>query len=407
MQLIKALRAHACTRMAFVGTDDPATVLFQLARQFSQPVIVVCTSKFEAVQINLADHHHIVESKDDLDLVFEKELRGVEFFSGARGDEQYFTGLRADVLQSLFQYTNECSMPVLIYAKEVQIKNWNFHEEAESNIFDTLVEIKRLDQLNEIPGFNKRNPQIRHVVIITGCDTVELQAAANRVSGQLLRTYDAVLITSSGSYPNCEISVLAVKERIGGVILAAGGSNRYKQPKALLEWRGMTFIQNVIETAIKAGLDPVVVLLGAEAQRIEAVLGGLKIKIVMNEDWQKGQSESIKAGINALPPHLGAVVFLLVDQPHVPVELITSEIEIHAQSLAKVIVPMIADKRANPVLFDQVAFNELFLLKGDIGGRAVFSQLGVTYLPWHDSSILLDVDTPDDYERLKEMDKDE
>ena len=56
--------------------------------------------------------------------------------------------------------------------------------------------------------------------------------------------------------------------------------------------------------------------------------------------------------------------------------------------------------RANPVLFDRVTFSALMKLKGDIGGRGIFSEFSPKYIHWNDSGLLLDVDTPDDHERL-------
>jgi molybdenum cofactor cytidylyltransferase len=62
---------------------------------------------------------------------------------------------------------------------------------------------------------------------------------------------------------------------------------------------------------------------------------------------------------------------------------------------------LVADRRANPVLFDQATFSDLKSLTGDVGGRAIFSKYQAAYLPWHDESLLMDVDTPEDLERLR------
>ena len=64
---------------------------------------------------------------------------------------------------------------------------------------------------------------------------------------------------------------------------------------------------------------------------------------------------------------------------------------------------MVLDQRANPVLFDQITFPDLLELEGDVGGRGIFSKHKVTYLPWHDDALLLDVDTPEHYQRLKDL----
>jgi len=93
----------------------------------------------------------------------------------------------------------------------------------------------------------------------------------------------------------------------------------------------------------------------------------------------------------------------LADQPHIPIELVKALGEQHAQTLAPVVAPLIDGRRGNPVLFDRVTFDDLLALSGDVGGRAVFAKHGVTYVPWHEASLLLDVDTPEDYQRLKAL----
>jgi CTP:molybdopterin cytidylyltransferase MocA len=61
---------------------------------------------------------------------------------------------------------------------------------------------------------------------------------------------------------------------------------------------------------------------------------------------------------------------------------------------------MVIERRAKPVLFERVTIPDLLTHEGDVGGRAVFHKHRVEYLPWHDDSLLLDVDTPEMYQRL-------
>jgi molybdenum cofactor cytidylyltransferase len=75
-------------------------------------------------------------------------------------------------------------------------------------------------------------------------------------------------------------------------------------------------------------------------------------------------------------------------------------IEKHAEGLYPIVAPMVLDRRANPVLFDRVTFPDLMTIEGDTGGRAIFHKHRVEYLPWHDDGLLLDVDTPEQYQRL-------
>jgi molybdenum cofactor cytidylyltransferase len=97
---------------------------------------------------------------------------------------------------------------------------------------------------------------------------------------------------------------------------------------------------------------------------------------------------------------VGGIIFLLADQPQVNKTIIHALREKHAEGLYPIVAPMVIDRRANPVLFDRVTFPDLMNIEGDTGGRAIFDKHRVEYLPWHDDSLLLDVDTPEQYQRL-------
>jgi molybdenum cofactor cytidylyltransferase len=89
-----------------------------------------------------------------------------------------------------------------------------------------------------------------------------------------------------------------------------------------------------------------------------------------------------------------------VDQPQITGAILRALVEKHAEELHPIVAPMVIDRRANPVLFDRVTFPDLLTLEGDVGGRAIFHKHHVEYLPWHDDRLLLDVDTPEMYQRL-------
>jgi molybdenum cofactor cytidylyltransferase len=187
---------------------------------------------------------------------------------------------------------------------------------------------------------------------------------------------------------------------IAGIILAAGESSRFGRPKQLLDYHGQPFVRCVAQTALQAGLFPVVVITGANAELVETVLQDLSIMVIRNEKWADGQAASIKAAVAALPASAGGAIVLLADQPQVTPHVIRSLVERHASTRAAIVAPLAADRRANPVLFDRTTFKDLLALTGDVGGRAVFSNYRVDYIPWHDESLLFDVDTEDDYRKL-------
>jgi molybdenum cofactor cytidylyltransferase len=231
-----------------------------------------------------------------------------------------------------------------------------------------------------------------------------LQAQAAGMAGALLHNFDAVVVASlnrpRSAQADSSSSIHAVHEPVAGIILAAGESSRFGRPKQLLDYHGQPFVRQVAHTALQAGLSPVVVVSGANAEPVEAALQNLPVIVIRNSAWRSGQSSSIKTGINALPPGAGAAVFLLADQPQVTPHVIQALVERHASERAAIVAALAGGRRANPNLFDSSTFEDLLGINGDVGGRAIFSSYRVDYVEWHDESLLLDVDTEADYRRL-------
>lgn len=191
-------------------------------------------------------------------------------------------------------------------------------------------------------------------------------------------------------------------QHIAAIVLAAGGSTRMGQPKLLLPWQGEALIRWPVKTALKANLSPVIVVTGAYASEITTVLQDLAVNIVHNADWKAGQSTSVRCGILSLPEETEAVVILLGDQPQLPVSVL-QKLVLEYRSSNKSIPIFISSfnkNRRNPVLFDRLVFHDLLNLKGDAGGRAIFSLYPGKYVPVDDPNIFLDIDCPEDYQSL-------
>ncbi|MEZ4769871.1 MAG: selenium cofactor biosynthesis protein YqeC [Caldilineales bacterium] len=188
--------------------------------------------------------------------------------------------------------------------------------------------------------------------------------------------FRAVLIGSAaGSQP-----VLEAHCRIAGVILAAGRGSRLSGdlPKQLLPWDGDTLVGQAAATALQStALDQVLVVTGYQADRVAAALAGRPVRIVHNPSWAEGQSSSVRAAVEALSPDIGAVLFLLADQPTVTGGAVDAVAAAHRRTLAPIVAPIYrGGRRGNPVLFDRDTFDELASLTGDAGGRTLFQAYG-------------------------------
>lgn len=186
--------------------------------------------------------------------------------------------------------------------------------------------------------------------------------------------------------------------RVGTILLAAGRGTRFgEQPKMLAEFGGRPLVRCAAEAALAARPRPVVAVLGAHADAVEAALVGLDLTRVRNEAYSEGLSSSLKAGLAALPP-CDAVIVMLGDMPLIGAALIdrlTDAFE-SGGSTAAAVVPVHQGTRGNPVLLSlQVLAGELSLLRGDRGAGPLLA--GRTDIVEIDAEpgITLDIDTPE------------
>lgn len=191
---------------------------------------------------------------------------------------------------------------------------------------------------------------------------------------------------------------------VAGVLLAGGPSSRMGKNKLLLEIDGETLVRGAVERAIAAGLDPVIVVLGHEAERIEEELVGLgpACRTVVNANYARGINTSLRTGIAALPATIDAVVVMLADMPFVTSEMIASLVSRYRTSGRPPLVISDYDGvNAPPMLYDRALFPELQTMEGEGCGRVVVrrhrSEAEVLLWP---TTALADLDVPADYERL-------
>ncbi|MEH1891648.1 MAG: nucleotidyltransferase family protein [Nostoc sp.] len=193
------------------------------------------------------------------------------------------------------------------------------------------------------------------------------------------------------------------KSTIAIMILAAGASTRMGTPKQLLLYQGRSFLQYITEMAIASVCQPVVVVLGANAEQIHPQIKQLPVRVVKNLDWACGMSTSIKSGIellNNLPQKVEAVVITLCDQPFVSYKIINQLVDAYYSEKKPIIACEYAGTLGVPSLFSQIFFSELAALKETSGAKKVINNNlnEVFSIPFPLGNI--DIDTPKDYKEL-------
>ena len=190
---------------------------------------------------------------------------------------------------------------------------------------------------------------------------------------------------------------------IAAVILAAGMSSRMGEAKQLLRLGDRTLLEQVIDNVRSSGVDDIVLVLGHGADAIRQSIATKNLKIVVNDAYREGMGTSLRTGISSLPPEMTAALIVLADQPFVRPETLRLLMDQYRKSNAHIVIPMYKGFRGNPVLLDRCVFPEVMALQGDIGCRAVFGNHleGIVKAPVEDVGILLDLDSREDFERLK------
>ncbi|HZQ37725.1 MAG TPA: nucleotidyltransferase family protein [Dehalococcoidia bacterium] len=190
-------------------------------------------------------------------------------------------------------------------------------------------------------------------------------------------------------------------ECVAGVVLAAGLSTRMGSPKALLDWDGRPLVAFQLEQLHRAGCEPLLLVSGHAAERVEAAARGCGATIVRNPHYAEGRATSVRAAARSLPDGIGAVVLLNVDQPR-RAETIAALIAAHRAGRAPITVPVFAGRRGHPAIFAGALLGELRAVdEATEGLRAVSRRHANARLevPYDSEEVLLDCNDPAAYER--------
>jgi CTP:molybdopterin cytidylyltransferase MocA len=182
-----------------------------------------------------------------------------------------------------------------------------------------------------------------------------------------------------------------------GLILAAGESRRMGSPKALLLYRGETFLDTLIGL-FAARCMPVIVVLGAGAEQIRA--GARRpATFVVNAEWAHGMTTSLQCGLRAVPPQAGGVLFTLVDHPAVSATTIDA---ILTEPRPLLRVPRHGANRGHPIWFSRALIPEFLAIPagGAANGVVHAHRAETEFLDLDDPGIVADIDDPEAYHQL-------
>jgi molybdenum cofactor cytidylyltransferase len=191
---------------------------------------------------------------------------------------------------------------------------------------------------------------------------------------------------------------------IAGLILAAGESRRMGRDKALLAYHGRTFLETIIDNLRAARVEKITVVLGHHAEIIQGAVNLADVRVVVNHDYQRGQTSSLRTGLAAVAADSPeAVILCLVDHPAISSEVITKLRDCFESRRAPVLIPTYQGQRGHPVVISQSLFPEILALPAEEPANTVIRKYRNTtqFVEVADPGILIDVDDPPAYEHLK------
>jgi molybdenum cofactor cytidylyltransferase len=192
--------------------------------------------------------------------------------------------------------------------------------------------------------------------------------------------------------------------RFGAVILAAGESARMGTPKQLLVLDGQPLLVRAVEAALASAAWPVVVVLGAHAEKIRPLLARRPVLVSENPAWAEGMAASLRVGVTTLQQFsraLDGALVALCDQPAFSADVIAQLVAAQRATGRSIVAARFAGRCAAPALFTREHFETLTHLTGEAGARNLLNadpnRVAAVDLP----ALALDLDTPADYAALQ------
>jgi len=187
------------------------------------------------------------------------------------------------------------------------------------------------------------------------------------------------------------------------IILAAGLSTRFGRNKLLEKINGVTMIEGVVKSGVSSKADEVVVVLGYEAPMVKEALKNFGCRFVFNEEFKKGQSSSVKAGVKAVMGYADAVMVLPGDVALITPKSINMVIAEYNRSRSPIVVASYQGRSGHPILFDRSLFVEIMEInEKTMGLKAVVNRHrgSVKKVEVGSDEVLIDVDSEEDLKKI-------
>jgi molybdenum cofactor cytidylyltransferase len=190
------------------------------------------------------------------------------------------------------------------------------------------------------------------------------------------------------------------------IIPAAGLGLRMGRHKLLLPWRESTVIQCVLDAWQASRVDRIVVVIRADDHGVQAVCHGDKVRQVVPDQPPPEMKESVRHALDYLaaterPADEDVWLLAPADMPGLTAATIDHLLGAHQPSDPAILVPRFDGRRGHPVLFPWALAAEVQRIAEDAGINELLRRFPCRMLDCQDAFVLEDLDTPEDYARLR------
>ena len=189
--------------------------------------------------------------------------------------------------------------------------------------------------------------------------------------------------------------------KISAILLGAGESKRMGRDKLLLPWGKRTILEHCLQVLLRSKIKEVIVVLNPQNTVLTNGLGEKRIKVVLNPDYKKGMSSSIRRGIRALNPKSDGILIALGDMVFLRSRTIDAILRAFREEKGNIILPSFRGRQGHPVLFHRKYKGELLKIKGDTGGKSIIMKHpeDVFVIQVKSRGVIRDIDTWVEYKK--------
>ena len=188
---------------------------------------------------------------------------------------------------------------------------------------------------------------------------------------------------------------------ITAILLAAGQSKRlFNQNKLIKNYKGKPLINHAVQSIIKSKIEKLIIVLGFEYLKVKKKINkNKKIKFVINNNYTRGISSSIKCGLKKISNKSDGFIIVQADMPKISKNILNKLYKEIKTNKKEIFVPIKNNKIGNPIGFKLSMINQLKKVSGNRGAKFIIkrNRSKIKYIRTKSLDIFKDIDLNKDF----------